>query len=55
MKKYKTIGVQLDEAQNALIEVAAEAAGMGVSTFMRYLAIREAKVMQLHYQQPQAD
>ena len=54
-KKFKVIGVQCDEDQVALIEVAAAQIGMPVSTWMRYLAIREAKAMHLHYQQPQVD
>ena len=56
MSKFrKIIGVQLDEQQNALLEVAAQELGMGVSTFIRYVAVREAKSMGLNYFQPQAD
>ena len=54
-KNYKTIGVQCDQDQVALIEVAAAEMGMPVSTWMRYVAVREAKSMGLHLKQPKVD
>jgi len=54
-KSYKTIGVQCDQEQIALIEVAAAEMGMPVSTWMRYVCIREAKSMGLHLKQPKVD
>jgi len=54
-KNYKTIGVQCDQDQLALIEVAAAEMAMPVSTWMRSVCIREAKAMGLHLKQPQVD
>lgn len=55
LKTYKTIGVQCDQDQLALIEIAAAEMAMPVSTWMRSVCIREAKSMGLHIKQPQAD
>ncbi len=54
-KIYKTIGVQCDQEQLALIEVAAAEMAMPVSTWMRSVCIREAKSMGLHHKQPKVD
>jgi hypothetical protein len=54
-KGHKVIGVQCDQEQVALIEVASAEAGMPVSTWMRYVCIREAKSMGLHNKQHKAD
>lgn len=56
MTKFsKVINVRFDESQAAAIELAAAQMGVGVSTFLRVLAVREARDMGINISQPQAD
>ena len=51
----KVLNVRMSEEQFAAIQAAANRSGIGVSTFIRMCAIREAETLGFHPEQPKAD
>ena len=55
MKQFKTIGIQVTEAQLAALEAAADRFGLGIGPYMRMAALQAAASAGFHHEQPRAD
>lgn len=55
LKQFKTIGIQVTEAQLAALEAAADRFGLGIGPYMRMTALQAAASAGFHHEQPRAD